>query len=225
MTTPIVALDVSSLEDVRRITGQLDGLITFYKVGLQLFTSEGTRAVEHLRKRGHEVFLDLKLLDIPQTVTHAVREAGNMGATSVSLHLWGGASMMKMASELPKRPKLWGVSVLTSLTTDDLRILGGRSTEELVPELAKMGMANGMDGLVCSGQELGVVGKLAPRPVTIIPGVRSSQDPAGDQKRTVTPAEAARAGADYVVIGRPITQAQDIRGAAERILAEIRTAR
>jgi len=226
MTTPIVALDVSTMEDVRRITGELQGLITFYKVGLQLFTAVGAKAVEHLRDRLRaEVFLDLKLLDIPQTVTHAVREAGEMGVSSVSIHLWGGAAMVKMACELPKRPKVWGVSVLTSLTSEDLKILGGRTPEALVPELAQLGMANGMDGLVCSGQELPLIQALPKRPVTVIPGVRSSQDPVGDQKRVVTPLEAARAGADYIVVGRPITQAKDMRGAAERIVAEIRAAR
>jgi orotidine-5'-phosphate decarboxylase len=222
MTEMILALDVSTLEDAERFITATRAHVGFYKVGLQLFMAQGVRAVELVRKHGGQVFLDLKLHDIPQTVAHAVREAGTMGVHSVSFHLSGGRAMVEAAARMSPRPRLWGVSVLTSMTNEDLGVLGGRTTSELVPDLARMGMAGGMDGLVCSGQELPLVNVLQPRPTLVVPGVRGPGDAVGDQKRVISPREAAAAGADYIVVGRPITQAADPTAAAAAIAAEIR---
>jgi orotidine-5'-phosphate decarboxylase len=221
VTEPIVALDVSTLDEVMGHLKALKGLIRFYKVGLQLYLAQGERAVKVVRDSGAEVFLDLKLLDIPQTVARAVAEVGRMGVHSVSLHLWGGRAMVRAASEVSQRPNLWGVSVLTSLTEDDLLVLGGRTPAQMVPDLCAMGVAQGLDGLVCSGHELPLIASVHPRPVTVVPGVRMSSDGANDQKRVITPREAAQRGADYVVVGRPITCAADPRGAAEKILDDL----
>lgn len=221
MTQIIVALDVSSLEDADRIVAQVGPAAGFYKVGFQLFMAHGRAAVERLKKQGVRVFLDLKLHDIPQTVQNAVKEAAAMGVDAMSLHLAGGRAMLEAAAAVPNRPLLWGITVLTSLTDGDLKVLGGRTTAELVPDLAALGMASGVDGVVCSGQELPQLQTLTPRPQCVVPGVRMPEDPAGDQRRVITPAEAARAGADFIVVGRPITRAADPSAAARRIAAQL----
>ncbi|MBI5494012.1 MAG: orotidine-5'-phosphate decarboxylase [Deltaproteobacteria bacterium] len=220
MAEVIVALDVSSVEEAEKLVTQLSPVIHFYKVGLQLFIAHHARAVEAVRRHGGDVFLDLKLHDIPQTVANAVKETARLGVHSVSFHLSGGRAMIEAAAAVPGRPKLWGVSVLTSMTDEDLRVLGGRTTSTLVPDLARMGAAAGMDGLVCSGHELPLLDGITPRPVRVVPGIRGPDDAVGDQKRVMTPAEAAARGADFLVVGRPITHAKDPRAAAERIVAD-----
>lgn len=224
MTYPIVALDVRTLPEAQKLLTELQDTIHFYKVGLRLFTAEGARAVRLVDQMGGKVFLDLKLHDIPQTVAHAVEEAGRLGVHSVSLHLSGGREMLRAAVRAQPRPKLWGVSVLTSLDQDDLKVLGGRKPAELVRDLAGLAVAEELDGVVCSGEELPIVSKLKPRPAIIVPGVRGAADKVGDQKRVVTPAEAAKRGADYIVVGRPITQAADPKAAAQRIIKELEEA-
>ena len=224
MTDIILALDVSTLADAERLIAATRSHIRFYKVGLQLFMAQGARAVELVKKHGGDVFLDLKLHDIPQTVAHAVREAGQLGVHSVSFHLAGGRAMVEAAAAMTSRPRLWGVSVLTSMTNEDLSILGGRTTAELVPDLARLGMSSGMDGLVCSGQELPLVNVLKPRPTLVVPGVRGPGDAVGDQKRVISPRDAVKAGADFIVVGRPITQAADAAAAAAAIAADIAAA-
>ena len=221
MTTPIVALDVRTLPEAQKLLAELQGIIHFYKVGLRLFTAEGARAVRLVDQMGGKVFLDLKLHDIPQTVGQAIEEAGRLGVYSATIHLSGGREMLRAAVAAKPRPKLWGVSVLTSLGAEDLKILGGRKPEELVEALACLASEEGVDGVVCSGEEIARVAALKPRPAIIVPGVRSAGDAKGDQKRVVTPAEAARRGADFVVVGRPITQAPDPAAAARRIIEEL----
>ena len=215
MTIPIVALDVSTLDEAKGLMRELAGVIRYYKVGLQLFMAEGSGAVRAVEKAGAQVFLDLKLLDIPQTVERAVREAGRMGANAVSIHLWGGAQMVHAACAQGNRPLVWGVSVLTSLKDADLKVLGGRTAHDMVPEVAAMGAAQGMDGVVCSGEEVARVRAVAPTLGIITPGIRAQADARGDQARVVTAAQARDAGATYVVVGRPIT------AAAERLVAEL----
>jgi orotidine-5'-phosphate decarboxylase len=222
MAQVILALDVSTLEEAQRFIVATQGVVTFHKVGLQLFMAQGFKAVELVQKHGGKVFLDLKLHDIPQTVAHAVREAGRMGVHSVSFHLSGGRAVVEAARKMEPRPQLWGVSVLTSMTNEDLAVLGGRTTAALVPDLARLGVAAGMEGLVCSGQELALVNTLSPRPVLVVPGVRGPDDPVGDQKRVISPREAVAQGADFLVVGRPITQAKDPAAAARRILDDMR---
>lgn len=221
MTQVIVALDVSTVAEAEHIVTSLEGQVSWFKVGLQLFMAHGMESVHMVRHHRAQVFLDLKFHDIPQTVANAVREAARMGVDAVSLHLAGGQAMVSAAAEVPNRPKLWGVSVLTSLTNDDLKVLGGRTTAELVPDLARGGMAWGLDGVVCSGLELPVLSGLNPRPTLVVPGVRMADDAVADQKRVISPADAAKGGADFVVVGRPITQAQDRSAAAKKILAAL----
>lgn len=224
MTQLIVALDVDTIHREEDLLERLKGTITFYKVGLQLFTAHGKRAVDLVHKHGGKVFLDLKFLDIPQTVANAIREAQKLGVAAVSLHLWGGAAMLKAAAEVAPRPKLWGVTVLTSMAAPDMRALYPRaSLPTLVKNLARLGWVNGIDGTICSGREVAGIRKhlrhLDMKFIT--PGIRPAGSFANDQKRVMTPEEAARLGIDYVVIGRPITHAPDPLRAAQDILASM----
>ncbi|MBI4055971.1 MAG: orotidine-5'-phosphate decarboxylase [Elusimicrobia bacterium] len=223
MTELIVALDVSSLSEAERILGELKGQVSFYKVGLRLFTAEGKNAVELVQKFGGKVFLDLKMMDIPQTVGDAILEAGKLGAYSVSLYLWGGIRMLEAASRVQNRPKLWGVTVLTSLGDEDLKSFDVRDIKNLVKDLAHMGEGL-LDGYVCSGQELQVFQNgFKKKPTLIVPGVRPAGSPIGDQKRVVTPAEAAKQGADFIVVGRPILATAEPAKMVDSILHELKS--
>jgi len=227
LTEIIVALDVDTIREEEDILKDLKNTVTFYKIGLRLFTAQGKRAVDLVHRFGGRVFLDLKLHDIPQTVAHAVAEAQKMGVASLSLHLSGGADMARAAAEVHPRPKLWGVTVLTSMAEKDLRALFPRANvSTLVKNLARMGWVNGIDGTICSGREVAQLRKALPHPDMrfITPGIRPAQSAVHDQKRIMTPAEAAALGIHYVVIGRPITQAPDRLKAAQAILAEIKQA-
>lgn len=227
MTQVIVALDVDTILKEEELLERLKDNITYYKVGLRLFTAHGKRAVDLVHRHGGKVFLDLKLHDIPQTVAHAVHEAQKLGVFSVSLHLSGGAEMLRAAAEVRPRPKLWGVTVLTSMTTQDVRLLHPRaSIPALVKNLAHLGWVHGIDGTICSGQEVAHLKKslkhLDMRFIT--PGIRPAGTDANDQKRVMTPEEAVTLGIDYLVIGRPITHAPDPLKAAQDILAGMKHA-
>ncbi len=227
MTQVIVALDVDTLKQEDQLLQELKDTITFYKVGLQLFTAHGKRAVDLVHRHGGKVFLDLKLHDIPQTVVHAVRCAHQLGAHAVSLHLSGGRDMLRAAAEVGPRPKLWGVTVLTSLQDSDLKPWHPQAkVAAAVKNLAQLGWASGIDGTICSGQEVGLLRKaLANRETTFItPGIRPAQGQLHDQKRVMTPEQAALAAIDYIVIGRPITQAANPLRAAQDILASMQHA-
>ena len=227
MTELIVALDVDTIHEEEDILNNLKNTVTFYKIGLRLFTAHGKRAVDLVHRFGGKVFLDLKFHDIPQTVAHAVKEAQKMGVESLSVHLSGGADMVRAASEVQPRPKLWGVTVLTSLAAKDLRAIHPRTNlTTLVKNLARMGWVNGIDGTICSGREVELLRKALPHLDMrfITPGIRPAQSGADDQKRVMTPAEAARLGVHYIVIGRPITQAPNRLKAAQDIFAEMRHA-
>jgi orotidine-5'-phosphate decarboxylase len=226
MTDVIVALDVDTIQEEEELIERLKGTITYFKIGLQLFTAHGKRAVEIVHRAGGKVFLDLKLHDIPQTVAHAVHEAQKMHVYSISLHLSGGSDMLRAAAAVHPRPNLWGVSVLTSLSNTDLHALHPQaSVQPMVRRLAKMGIKNGADGIVCSGQEVEMLGKaLGKEACFITPGVRSAGHSKNDQKRLITPADAARLGIRFAVIGRPITKAEDPLHAAQEILREMKNA-
>jgi orotidine-5'-phosphate decarboxylase len=227
MTEIIVALDVDTIHEEEALLERLKNTITFYKVGLQLFTAHGKRAVDLVHRYGGKVFLDLKFHDIPQTVAHAVREAQKLGAESVSLHLSGGSAMLKAAAEIHPRPKLWGVTVLTSLGAQDLRVVQPRTTlPTMVKNLARLGWINGIDGTICSGQEVAALRRALPHLDMrfITPGIRPAQSGIQDQKRVMTPGEAAVLGINYIVVGRPITQAPEPLRAAQSMLAEMRHA-
>jgi len=223
-TELIVALDVETIHEEEELLEQLSGTVRFFKVGLQLFTGHGKRAVDLVHRHGGKVFLDLKLHDIPQTVANAVHEVQKMRVHSVSLHLSGGAEMIKAAAAVHPRPKLWGVSVLTSLQSADLHTLHPKaSVEPMVRRLARMGLKNGADGVVCSGKEVPILKKaLGPDTCFITPGIRPAGNSVHDQKRIITPAKAAQLGIRFVVVGRPITHAADPLAAAQSILTEMR---
>lgn len=236
LTTPIVALDVPTLDAAVALADELAELCGFYKVGLELFTAEGPRVVRALRDRGAEVFLDLKLHDIPNTVRGAVERAAAHGARLVTVHASGGRAMLEAAQQAARDSgvdcDLLAVTVLTSLDAGGLAAAWGRAGApaplDVVAEVLRLAgdaAGAGLRGVVCSGREAAAVrARFGAGLATLVPGVRLAGAGAQDQARVVTPGEAARAGASYVVLGRTVTAAADRRGAMERVLAELRNA-
>lgn len=223
MTELIVALDVDTIKEQEQLLEKLTGTVRYFKVGLRLFTSHGKRAVELVHRHGGKVFLDLKFHDIPQTVAHAVHEAQKMHVFAVSIHLAGGADMIKAAASVYPRPKLWGVSVLTSLSSTDLHVIHPNASVLLLARrLARLGMEHHVDGIICSGEEVPMLRKALGKDACFVtPGIRPKGSSPHDQKRHITPAEAARRGIRYAVIGRPITKDPDPLHKAQQILAEM----
>lgn len=226
----IVALDfpngTAALDTIER----LDNLVQWFKIGLELYLSEGNRVVDAVKNRGYSVFLDLKLHDIPNTVSGAVRSVAATGADMLTLHSAGGPAMLAAAQEaaaaLPSAPKLLAVTVLTSMDAAQLASTGvSASPGEQVMRLAGMAYGAGIRGFVASSQEVAAIRAAYPEATLVIPGIRPSGTEAGDQKRVATPAAAIAAGADYLVVGRPITQAADPAAAAHSILEEIAAAK
>ncbi len=227
----IVALDVPAAAEAIALVNRLERSCRWFKVGLELFAAAGPAVLEPLIARGHSVFLDLKLHDIPNTVAGAVRSAAALGARMVTLHASGGPAMLAAARAalegLADPPQLLAVTVLTSMDAAQLAATGlARSPAEQVDLLARMALEAGIHGFVCSPQEVAALRALAgPEAVLVIPGIRpaGAQSPSrpDDQKRIATPAQALRQGASYLVVGRPITQAADPAEAAETILKEM----
>jgi orotidine-5'-phosphate decarboxylase len=222
----IVALDVPDASRALELVEQLDGIVQWFKIGLELYLSEGNRVVEKIRSRGYSVFLDLKLHDIPNTVAGAVRSASRAGAQMLTLHAGGGPAMLAAAAEAaettPSAPKLLAVTVLTSMDQTQLQAIGiSVSPAEQVLRLAQMGWHAGVRGFVSSAEEVAAMRQSFPNATLVIPGIRPKGAAVGDQKRVATPASAIASGADYLVIGRPITQSADPAAAAQAILAEI----
>ena len=229
----IVALDVDTVGAALALVERLQGVVTRFKIGSQLFTAAGPAAVEAVHKRGGLVFLDLKYHDIPNTVAGAAREATRMGVFMFNVHASGGQPMMRAAGEAAaraskdfavRRPLVIAVTVLTSLDRAALsRELGVMSSVEgHVLHLCQLARAAGLDGVVASPNEIHAVRThLGPGWVIVTPGIRPAGGQADDQSRIATPAAAARAGAHYLVVGRPITAAPDPAGAAEAILSEM----
>lgn len=227
----VVALDVDSEEEALRLTGQIPESEVF-KVGLTLFTAKGPALFEKLKNQDKKVFLDLKLHDIPNTVAGAVRMGVRHGVYMMTLHTSGGKEMMERAADAAaeeatklgfERPLLVGVTVLTSLKTEHLRTIGIESnTEEQVLRLAGLAREAGLDGVVCSPHEITLIKQeCGSRFLVVAPGIRPAWAAAQDQKRILTPAQAVRKGADYIVIGRPIIKDPDPRGAFRKILDEL----
>ena len=212
--TIIVALDVASLEDALSLVSRLGDGCRFYKVGSELFTREGPTVVRALRDRGREVFLDLKLHDIPNTVRKACTMSCEIGASLVTVHASGGAAMLHAAVEgAGAGCGVLAVTVLTSLDAESVADAWGRenlSVADEVLRLSALAQSSGVHGVVCSGREVAAVrarfgAALAP----LVPGIRLPGGAAHDQARSVTPGEAARAGARYIVLGRAVTGAAD----------------
>ncbi len=229
----IVALDVDTVAQAEGLVDRLHGVAARFKIGSQLFTAAGPSAVEAVMKRGGEVFLDLKFHDIPNTVAGAAREAARLGVFMFNVHASGGAAMMRAAADGAaqaartlgvRRPLAIAVTVLTSLDRRALaRELGlVSSVEGHVLHLAALAREAGLDGAVASpGEVRGLRAQLGPAWVIVTPGVRPAGADLNDQARVATPGEAARAGAHYLVVGRPITGAADPARAAEAIVREI----
>ena len=226
----IVALDVSTATEARKIVDAVGGSATTFKVGKQLFTAEGPSLVRDLVAAGRKVFLDLKFHDIPNTVAGAVRSAAGLGVSMLTVHASGGAKMLRAAAQAAKEaktpPLVLAVTVLTSLGDEDLQQIGvsGRAADQVL-RLAALARDNGCLGVVASPQEVRKLREMLGTGFAIVtPGVRAAGADAGDQARIATPADAIRNGASYLVVGRPITEAPDPAKAAEAILKEIETA-
>jgi len=233
-TSPVFcAIDRADLSGALLLGRSLsDQAVGGLKLGLEFVTANGPSGVRSVVDLGFPVFLDLKFHDIPNTVAGAVKVAAELGVTMLTLHLQGGPAMLWAAADAikdlgPKRPLLLGVSVLTSMDDKDLTAVGVEgSTETQVLRLAGLAKKTGMDGMICSPREISPLRQAFGDDLKlVVPGIRPAGSAAGDQKRTLTPGEAIKAGADYLVIGRPITAAGSPRAAALAIHNEIETAR
>jgi orotidine-5'-phosphate decarboxylase len=225
----IVALDYPSAAPAFTLADQLQGLVRWFKVGLELYCAEGPAVVHELRRRGFSVFLDLKLHDIPNTVAGAVRSVAAVGAELLTVHAAGGPVMLEAAAEaadcLANPPQLLAVTVLTSMDQLQLAAIGiDHSPENQVLRLADTASAAGITGLVASAEEVSALRHRFPAATLVIPGIRPSGSDIADQKRVATPATALAAGASYLVIGRPITQAANPPAATQSILDEMQHA-
>jgi len=231
----IFALDVDNLEDARNWVAKLQGQVGVFKIGKQLFTRCGPEVVRLVQDGGGDVFLDLKYHDIPNTVAMAGLEAQRLGVRMFNVHALGGFEMMaKLVAEIdrvcprgnPDRPILLAVTILTSSTEETLRRVGiDRPIQVMVPKLARLAKDAGMDGVVASPKEVGLIRDACGDDFLIVtPGVRPTFASQDDQKRVTTPGDALRSGADYLVIGRPISAAADPALAADMILQEMQEA-
>ncbi|MCL6555546.1 MAG: orotidine-5'-phosphate decarboxylase [Burkholderiales bacterium] len=226
----IVALDYAASAPALALARRLDPARCRLKVGKELFTAAGPALVEKLRAAGFEVFLDLKFHDIPHTVAAACRAAAGLGVWMINVHALGGRAMLTAAAEalagLPQAPHLVAVTVLTSLKAADLVEVGiSEPPEAVVVRLARLAQECGLAGVVCSPREAALLRAAhGPDFLLVTPGIRPVGAQAGDQARIATPAEALRAGASHLVIGRPITQAPDPMAALENIEKEIKGA-
>jgi len=229
----IVALDVDSADRALHIFASLQHFVAIFKIGSQLFTAAGPNIVREIVDHGGRVFLDLKFHDIPNTVAAAGVEAARLGVSIFNVHASGGVEMMKRTAEAVAeiaererlvKPKVIGVTLLTSLDQANLKQLGiNDEPRAVVARLARLAANCGFDGVVASPREIGIIREtIAKRNFLIVtPGIRSSAEVTQDQRRTLTAAEAIRAGADYLVVGRPIINAEDPLGAARKIVEEI----
>jgi orotidine-5'-phosphate decarboxylase len=225
----LIALDVSSRKEALTLVESLHELTGMFKVGMQLYTAEGPSLVRDIVKAGGKVFLDLKFHDIPNTVMHAVLEAAKLGVSMLTIHTSGGRAMMQAVSnELREqhghnKPIVVGVTVLTSIDEGALREVGVHAAmDEQVLRLAKLAEDSGIDGVVCSAREIQMIRGAVGRNFKIVtPGVRMAGQSLDDQQRTATPREAIVNGADYIVVGRPITKAPHPRTALESLLQSL----
>jgi len=222
----IVALDTDSPEAALATVRSLSGEVGMFKVGMELFPRGGPDLVRRIREAGYDVFLDLKFHDIPNTVAGAVRSAVALGVKFATVHASGGRAMLAAAADAARGTgtRVLAVTVLTSLDDADLASVGfSLGAGEAVLRLADLAVASGAGGIVCSAKEVAAVRARVGEEVALVtPGVRMAGDDAGDQKRVVTPSEAVRLGADYLVVGRPITRAADPPAAARAFAAAMR---
>jgi len=229
----MIALDEAKLEEAQDVFRHTAADVQWYKVGYQAYYAFGDAILGELREARRNIFLDLKLHDIPNTVAGAIRSVARSGASFVTVHAGGGRAMMMAAAQARdeinakgKSMKVVAVTMLTSLTNGDLREIGiDRSVHQVVSVRAALAQECGLDGVVCPVQDVPIVRARTSADFTIIcPGIRPAGDEGGDQKRTATPSEAVLAGADFIVVGRPITKAPDPRAAVQKICAELASA-
>jgi len=234
MRNPIIAaLDVPSKEAALKLAEEVTPAVGGFKIGSELFTSAGPDIVKTIRVTGASVFLDLKFHDIPNTVAKAVASATRLDVQMLTIHTSGGLEMMRAAEAAAQQvasqaglnaPLVLGVTVLTSFTNETLAEIGCEpDTEKHVLRLAQLAVKSGLRGLVCSPLEISALRKVLPAQIQLVtPGIRTGAEKADDQKRTLTPKEAIAAGANWLVIGRPIYAAGNPRAAAEKILAALK---
>jgi orotidine-5'-phosphate decarboxylase len=232
-TELVVALDFESIEQAQKIVTALEGLPVLYKIGLELFTAVGSTWVKKLTASGHRVFLDLKLHDIPNTVTKTILQIDKMGVEFTSVHLSGGHKMLDMISDrLPSDSKLkiLGISVLTSFKEEDwmsntsliAKLGSSRSIHDSVLHYSTVAHDHpAIAGMVCSSHEVAEIKKKYPELFLMVPGIRPQNTSKDDQERVMTPEEAASVGASAIVVGRPITQSESPRRMAEQILKDL----
>ena len=224
----ILALDVETKDEALRLLERVGSELKTVKIGLQLFTAYGPAFVEESAALGYDIFLDLKLHDIPNTVAKAVQSLSSLPISMLTLHASGGAEMMAAAHQarLTHCPKLilLAVTVLTSMNAAALTETGvSSSPEEQVRRLARLAQSSGVNGIVCSPLETAMVrAELGPEATLVTPGIRPADSPSDEQKRIMTPRQAAEAGASYIVVGRPILRAPDPAAAIRAILSEIK---
>ena len=218
----IVALDFPNPNAALTLIAQLEGLVSFYKVGLELYTAGGGDLLQALIAQGKSVFLDLKFLDIQETVRRATRQVAKLGVTFLTVHESGKCIAAAVDGVKGSSTKILAVTVLTDVDDSEVKAMGfAGSVEDLVLSRARQAIATGAHGVIASGQEAKKIRALSKDLIIVTPGIRPSGSAAGDQKRTVTPAEAIAAGADYIVVGRPIRDAKDPYAAAQQIIAEM----
>ena len=208
----IIALDFKNIDEMSHFISNLDPQKCIVKVGLQLFISEGPKVLDFLSQRGFEIFLDLKLHDIPNTVRKSVEEISQYNVKLTTIHLQGGRDMIQAANQVKGDTKILGVSLLTSLDDSDTRELYNNDFEKQFNNLINLAKETKVDGIVCSSQELELITN--PSLIKVVPGIRN-QESSDDQKRVMTSSEAYSNGADYIVVGRPITQAKFIEEAVK----------
>ncbi len=232
-TKLIVALDVDTLSEAKSIVDELQGHVEVFKVGSILYSRHGKDIIKYIQSKGSEVFLDLKFFDIPNTVRGVSRAAAEMGVNMFTIHLLGGQEMIKGAldgvnealdkKELFHSPLVLGVTILTSMNDaiikNDLSI--NKKVSEMVPFLAGKGYEMGMRGFVCSPFEIEILKEKYPDAKLVTPGIRLAGEAKGDQKRVMTPGDARRLGADYIVMGRSVYGAPDILATVEEINTEL----
>ncbi len=228
----IVALDFHKFDDVEKLVDTLGDSVSYYKVGMELFYSEGTKVISYLKEKSKNIFLDLKLHDIPNTVAQGLCSLMVQGADIINIHASGGYTMMKTAADKLHKaaeeagvscPKIIAVTILTSISEDDWQGLGMQcSIREQVVRLAKLTKEAGLDGVVASPQEAAAIREACGKDFMIVtPGVRPAGASIDDQSRIATPAAALKNGATHLVIGRPIRAAEDPKKAAEAIIKEM----
>jgi len=231
-TQLIVALDTDSLKQAKQTVDTLSSLVSYFKVGSQLFTACGPAAVKMIKDAGGSVFLDLKFHDIPNTVAKAALSVLELGVSMFNVHALGGKIMLtemvkavdkEFRNSKAKRPLILGVTILTSFNRQQLNSIGiMRSVKNEVAYLARLCKGCGLDGVVCSGHELELLRRVTGKNfVLVVPGVRPKKSESFDQKRIVTPEEAVRLGADFIVVGRPITASSDPLKSAQDIINQL----